>query len=201
MIVAITGSDRRAITGSDRRAITGSDRRAITGSDRRAITGSDRRAITGSDRRAITGSDRRAITGSDRRAITGSDRRLLIVGQVSFVGRDFISVLGQSVFIDRANAGSIAIGSSVQVYGSMNADGGIEDASVVAADGADGGSYLTGVVDSVDYAKGTAVVSGVEVDYNATLANGTAPNVGDMVSVTGRHYRDSGKLVADPQMR
>ena len=60
---------------------------------------------------------------------------------------------------------------------------------------------LTGFVDSVDYSMGIAVVSGKSVDYTALLSNGSAPNVGDMVSVTGRDYGDYGTLVADPVLR
>jgi hypothetical protein len=55
-------------------------------------------------------------------------------------------------------------------------------------------------VDSVDYAKGLAVVSGMTVDYNALLSSGAAPSVGDMVSITGRDYAGMSVLVADPQL-
>jgi len=199
---AITGSGR-AITGSGQ-AITGSGR-AITGSGR-AITGSGR-AITGSGR-AITGSGR-AITGSGR-AITGSGRsntegaQLLIVGRVSYVGSDFISVLGQTVFVDGGAQVSIREGSTVAVYGSIDFDtGGIIGASLEDAAKAGfspGTSYLTGFVDSVDYSKGMAMVSGMAVDYNAWLSSGSAPSVGDIVSITGRDYDGINVLIADPSM-
>jgi len=45
------------------------------------------------------------------------------------------------------------------------------------------------------------VVSGKAVDYTALLSNGSAPSVGDMVSITGRDYGDAGTLVADPQLQ
>jgi hypothetical protein len=61
-------------------------------------------------------------------------------------------------------------------------------------------SYLTGIVDSVNYSTGKALVSGLMVDYNALLSSGWAPNAGDEVSVTGYHYDDLGLLVADPQL-
>ena len=83
--------------------------------------------------------------------------------------------------------------------------GGIVGATLVRADDAgyvavSGASYLTGIVDSVDYASGKAVVSGLMVDYNALLSTGWAPSVGDEVSVTGYHYGDLGVMVADPQL-
>ena len=168
-----------------------------------AIGSSQTRVINGSDVRVINGSDARVINGSDVRVINGSDRRLMLVGRVNFVGDDFVSVLGQTVFVDRANLGGISVGSAVAVYGSIDIDsGGIRNASVVSMrSAARNASYISGVVDSVDYAKGRAVVSGMTVDYTALLADGFAPNVGDMVSVTGREYRGAGLLVADPEMR
>jgi hypothetical protein len=184
-------------------AIGSSQTRVINGSDVRVINGSDVRVINGSDARVINGSDARVINGSDVRVINGSDRRLMLVGRVNFVGDDFVSVLGQTVFVDRANLGGISVGSAVAVYGSIDIDsGGIRNASVVSMrSAARNASYISGVVDSVDYAKGRAVVSGMTVDYTALLADGFAPNVGDMVSVTGREYRGAGLLVANPEMR
>ena len=168
-----------------------------------AIGSSQTRVINGSDVRVINGSDARVTNGRDVRVINGSDRRLMLVGRVNFVGDGFVSVLGQRVFVDRANLGGISVGSAVAVYGSIDIDsGGIRNASVVSMrSAARNASYISGVVDSVDYAKGRAVVSGMTVDYTALLADGFAPNVGDMVSVTGREYRGAGLLVADPEMR
>jgi len=208
---AISGSDANAISGSDLNAISGSDVRAISGSDLSAISGSDLRAISGSDLSAISGSDVRAISGSDLSAISGSDGKrlegvnLLLLGRVSFVGNDFVSVLGQTVFIENASS-AFAAGSMVAVYGAIDFDtGGIVGASILdaasAGFGASGLSFLTGFVDAVDYSKGIALVSGMAVDYNALLSVGSAPSVGDMVSVTGRNYGDLGVLVADPNLR
>jgi hypothetical protein len=99
----------------------------------------------------------------------------------------------------------LGVGSFVAVYGSIDPDtGGIANASVVNASDAgfdSGASYLTGIVDSVDRGMGVAMVSGKAVSYTALLANGVAPSVGDMVSITGRDYGDSGLLVADPQLQ
>ena len=167
----------------------------MSGSDLRAVSGSDLRAVSGSDLRAVSGSDLRAVSGSDLRAVSGSD--LLALGRVEFAGSDFVSVLGQTVFVDESIASSIGEGSIVAVFGSFDFDtGGIVGASVVEAGSAgfsaDAPSFLTGFVDSVDYSRGLAVVSGMTVDYNALLSNGFAPNVGDMLSVTGRDYAGMG---------
>ena len=94
----------------------------------------------------------------------------------------------------------------VAVFGSIDFDtGGIVGASVVDAGSAgfssDAPSFLTGFVDSVDHSRGLAVVSGMTVDYNALLSNGFAPNVGDMLSVTGRDYAGMGVLIADPDLQ
>jgi hypothetical protein len=115
-------------------------------------------------------------------------------------------VLGQTVFVDQESISAISEGSSVAVYGRYDLDtGGIAEASIFGAGFASYGSgspsYLTGFVDSVDHASGLAWVSGKQVDYSALLSDGAAPNVGDMVSVTGRDYGDYGTLVADPQLK
>jgi hypothetical protein len=184
-------------------AITGSGARAITGGGGMAITGSGARAITGGGGMAITGSGARAITGGGGMAITGSGA-LLVLGRVSYVGEDFISVLGQSVFAEPSSISGLRAGSTVAVFGSIDIDtGGIVGASIVDADSAgfaSGTSYLTGIVDAVDSSKGMAMVSGVAVDYTGLLSNGAAPSVGDMVSVAGYSSADSGLLVADPSV-
>ena len=148
----------------------------------------------------------RSITGSDFRSITGSDIQLLALGRITFVGSDFISVLGQTVFVDSTAIDGLHEGLAVAVYGSLDFEtGGIVDATVVDAGnagfGASSPSFLTGFVDSVDYAKGIAVVSGMAVDYTALLGKGSAPNVGDQVAITGYEYATLGVLVADPQLQ
>ena len=159
--------------------------------------------MSGSDFRAVSGSDLRAVSGSDLRAVSGSD--LLVVGRVSYVGSDFVSVLGQTIFVDGGTLTAIREGSTVAVYGFIDIDtGGIVGASLVDAATAGfsaGASYLTGFVDSVDYSKGMAMVSGMAVDYTAWLSSGSAPKVGDVLSVTGRDYSGLNVLVADPSLK
>jgi hypothetical protein len=118
------------------------------------------------------------------------------------LGSDFVSVLGQTVFVGEGDLNRLSLGTSVAVYGSIDMDtGGIVDATVVDAGEAgftaESPSYLTGIVDAVDYSTGTAIVSGMTVDYNALLSVGSAPSVGDEISVTGHHYDDLGILVAE----
>ena len=99
----------------------------------------------------------------------------------------------------------ISVGSPVAVFGEVDvSSGGIVGASVVDAGiaGYDtSASFLSGIVDSVDRASGVAVVSGKAVNYTALLANGMEPSVGDMMSIAGRDYGDSGLLMADPDIR
>jgi len=117
-----------------------------------------------------------------------------------------MSVLGQTVFVGDSSLSAFREGSAVAVYGSFDFDTGSIGNAIVFDAGIAGfspgsGSYLTGFVDSVNYAKGFAMVSGKQVDYTALLSNGSAPGVGDMISVTGRDYGDSGALVADPNLK
>jgi len=110
------------------------------------------------------------------------------------------------VFVDSSAIDGLREGLAVAVYGSLDFDtGAIVSATVVDADsagfGASSPSFLTGFVDSVDYATGMAVVSGMAVDYTALLGKGSAPSVGDQVSITGYEYSNLGVLVADPQLQ
>ena len=145
----------------------------------------------------IYGGDAMGIYGGDAMGIYGGDAELLVLGEVEYVGEGFISVLGQTVF---GNRGSLGVGTTVAVYGSIDADtGGIVDAQVVAVGPRNSGAnYLRGTVDEVNLETGLAVVSGVTVDYNAMLSSGSAPRVGDTVGMIGRSY--SGLLVADPSL-
>ena len=196
-----------AITTGGSRAITTGGSRAITTGGSRAITTGGSRAITTGGSRAITTGGSRAITTGGSRAITTGGSRLLVYGRVDAVGSDFISVLGQTVFgsIGGLSIGGLSVGAPVAVYGSIDMDsGGIVGASIVDAGqagfAADSPSFLTGIVDAVDYSNGSMIVSGQMVDYNGYLSTGMAPSVGDQVEVTGRHYGSLGMLVADPQM-
>jgi hypothetical protein len=119
-------------------------------------------------------------------------------GVIADKGDDFIVVLGQSVFGSQADFGDFTSGNSVAVYGNIDiTTGSIVNATVVPVPASDV-SYLRGIVDSVEMSVGRAVVSGVTVDYNALLARGVAPSVGDEVAVTGRAYNGLGLLVAQP---
>jgi hypothetical protein len=193
----IDGSDALGIDGSDALGIDGSDALGIDGSDALGIDGSDALGIDGSDALGIDGSDALGIDGSDALGIDGSG--LLVLGAIDYVGDGFISVLGQTVFGD---LGSLAAGMTVAVYGSLDSDtGGILEARVFPMGSSKGGaSFLRGFVDEVDLALGLAVISGITVDYNALLSNGSAPRVGDQVSVIGRSYNKRGLLVADPSL-
>ena len=200
---AITGTGADSITGTDGDAITGTDSDAITGTGRNAITGTDADAITGTDQFAITGTGRYAITGTGAEAITGTDTdNLLALGRVDHVGDGFISVLGQTVLGSGAEFADLAPGATIAVYGAVDADsGGYVDTSVVAVApaGVDAGTqdFLRGTVDFVDTSRGIAVVSGMTVDYTATLAEGGVPEVGQEFAVSGRNYQGLGVMVAE----
>jgi hypothetical protein len=123
---------------------------------------------------------------------------------VDVLGSDFVSVLGQTVFLNSSGISSVSLGMRVAVYGSIDMDtGGIVNATVVDSDLAgfagNSPSFLNGIVDEVDSATGKAVVSGLLVDYTALLSDGWAPSVGDEVAVSGYHYGGLGVLVAEPQ--
>jgi len=176
---------------------------SATESSVHSINGSDRLSINGSDQLSINGSDLVSINGSDQLSINGSDS-LLALGQVDHIGDGFLSVLGQTVIGADSDFAGISTGSTIAVFGSMDAGtGGFSNTRIVSVSpsGIDSGlpSFLRGTVDAVDAAMGRAVVSGITVDYTAMLSSGSAPSVGDRVAVSGRSYRGLGLLVAEPE--
>ncbi|NOX70278.1 MAG: hypothetical protein GXP15_13900 [Gammaproteobacteria bacterium] len=198
---AITTAVSASINGSDGMSINGSDRMSINGSDRMSINGSDRMSINGSDRMSINGSDRMSINGSDQMSINGSD--LLARGQIDYIGDDFISVMGQTVFDSSAGFDGLTAGMTVAIYGAIDrGTGGFIDTQIMklAPAGVDSGlpDYLRGIVDSVDAKFGVAVIGGMTVDYTAMLSSSGTPQIGDEIAIQGRNYRDLGRLVASP---
>ena len=105
--------------------------------------------------------------------------------------------MGQSIFSESLANGSFVIGDTVAVFGSIDhATGSIENPQVISLQSDFSGAFLTGVVDEVNLAIGTAVVSGVTVDYTGLLGNGVAPNVGQTIAVSGYVYSDVGLIAA-----
>jgi len=196
-LLSIHGGDGKSIHGGDSQSIHGGDLLSIHGGDGKSIHGGDSQSIHGGDLLSIHGGDGKSIHGGDSQSIHGGD--LLVVGSVDAVGRDFVSVLGQTVFADRQDLSGLTVGAPVAVYGTIDRElGGIMNATVVSIAAADR-SFLRGTVDSVNPSIGTAIVSGVNVDYTSLLSNGRAPSVGDVVAVQGRMYDRGGLLVAEPK--
>ena len=113
-------------------------------------------------------------------------------------GTDTVTVLGQSF---HAQTAQLSIGEVVRVYGTLLKNGSVKDAIVQGTDtfGTNGDPvFLKGVVSSTDPALGHARVDGMTVDYTSELANAdfTAPNVGDVISLSGSQPAVKGVLVA-----
>ena len=177
--------------------VAGQSLAGIDGTGSQGIDGTGSQGIDGTGSQGIDGTGSQGIDGTGSQGIDGTGN-LLVIGSVDFVDGNFASVLGQSIFSDSLVTSGFSAGDSVAVYGSIDAmTGGIVDAVVVAAAPGMASSYLTGIVDEVNLAMGTAVVSGVTVDYTALLGNGVAPRVGQKVSVEGRVYSGRG-MVAEP---
>lgn len=197
----IHGGDAFVIHGGDGEVIHGGDAFVIHGGDGEVIHGGDGEVIHGGDGDVIHGGDAFVIHGGDGRVIHGGD--LLAVGHVDTVADGFISVMGQTVVGEGAEFAGLTSGSTVAIYGSIDAGtGGYTDTSVIylAPFGVDAGvdDFLKGTVDAVDEVMGVAVVSGVTVDYTALLAARPAPVVGEVVALKGKRYRNLGLFVAVP---
>jgi hypothetical protein len=193
---SIHGGDMLSIHGGDSQSIHGGDLLSIHGGDSQSIHGGDLLSIHGGDSQRIHGGDLLSIHGGDSQSIHGGD--LLVVGTIEAIGADFVSVLGQTVFADRQDFSRLSIGAPVAVYGSIDQElGGIMNATVVSIAAVDR-AFLRGTVDAVNPAVGTAIISGVRVDYTSLLSNGRAPAVGEVVAVQGRTYNGAGLLVAEP---
>ena len=190
----ISGSGSQGISGSGSQGISGSGSQGISGSGSQGISGSGSHGISGSGSQGISGSGSQGISGSGSQGISGSGD-LVVIGVIEFHDGNFASILGQSVFSSSLGSSRFSVGDTVAVYGSIDkATGGIVDSVVVGVQPGLQLSFLTGMVDQVNHSMGTAVVSGVTVDYTALLSRGAAPKVGEMMSVSGRVYGGRGMV-------
>jgi len=199
---AISGSGVDAISGSGVDAISGSGVDAISGSGVDAISGSGADAISGSGADAISGSGADAISGSGADAISGSGDPMLAgaVQSIDLQGGSFVAV-GQTVSFSREGLGALEVGSFVTVYGS------IAGAGRIAATGVDISTemyvpgatevFVTGIPSSVDFARGTALIGELEVDYTLSLGGSGFGGIGAAITVFGTQPAFGGAMLGN----
>ena len=201
-VEAIHGSGVEAIHGSGVDAIHGSGAEAIHGSGAEAIHGSGAEAIHGSGAEAIHGSGAEAIHGSGVDAIHGSGEPMLAgpVQSIDLQGGSFVAV-GQRVSFQREGLGGLQVGGFVTVYGSIAGAGridatGFDISSETYVPGATE-VFVTGIPSSVDFARGTALIGELEVDYTPSLGGSGFGGIGAAITVIGTQPSFGGAMLGD----
>jgi hypothetical protein len=200
-VLGITGADVAGITGADALGITGADVAGITGADALGITGADVAGITGADVLGITGADVAGITGADVLGITGADSQILAgpVDAIDTINGVFES-MGQVVMASQNMLAGMSVGDYVSVAGSVVSPGWLyaDEVSVSGDSYVPGTSevLVTGMLSSVDLARGTAQMGSLTIDYTSSLSSSDAPS-GPMWSFSGIQPLVSGVMVSD----
>ena len=199
---AISGSGVDAISGSGVDAISGSGVDAISGSGVDAISGSGIYAISGSGVDAISGSGVDAISGSGVDAISGSGEPMLAgpVQSIDLQGGSFVAV-GQTVSFSSDDLDGLRVGRFVTVFGSIAGAGRIDATGIdMSPEMYVPGSteiFVTGIPSSVNFARGTALIGELEVDYTPSLGGSGFGGIGAAITVIGTQPAFGGAMLGD----
>ena len=153
----------------------------INGGDVLGINGGDVTGINGGDVLGINGGDVAGINGGDVLGINGADNRLLS-GPVDSIDRinGVFESMGQIVMASQSMLAGMTVGDYVSVAGSVVSPGWLyaDELSVSAERYVPGATevFVTGLLSSVDLARGTAEMGGLTIDYTPSLSRGFAPS-------------------------
>ncbi len=180
-VLGISGGDVTGISGGDVLGISGGDVTGISGGDVLGISGGDVAGISGGDVLGISGGDVTGISGGDVTGISGGDTRLLSgpVDSIDSTNGVFES-MGQIVMASQGMLAGMSVGDYVSVAGSVVSPGWLyADQVTVSTERYVPGAtevFVTGMLSSVDLARGTAQMGSLTIDYTSSLGSGFAPS-------------------------
>ena len=204
-VLGTTGGDVAGITAGDVLGITAGDVTGITAGDVLGITAGDVVGITAGDVLGITAGDVVGITAGDVLGITAGDHRVLS-GPVDSIDRinGVFESMGQIVMASQGMLASMSVGDYVSVEGSVVSPGWLyADQVAVSAERYVPGAtevFVTGMLSSVDLARGTAQIGSLTIDYTSSLGRGYAPS-GTMWSFSGTRPAVRGVMLSDTTNR
>jgi hypothetical protein len=175
------------------------DSQGISVGDARGISVGDSQGISVGDALGISVGDTQGISVGDAQGISVGDVLAGPVEAIDMTNGVFLS-LGQTVMASRNMLAGLKVGDFVTVGGSVAGPGWLyaDALSVSSARYVPGATevFVSGMLSSVDAAKGTARLGGLTIDYTASLASGKAP--ADMMwSFAGTRPDADGFMISD----
>ena len=199
---AIDSSSAKAIDSSSAQAIDSSSAQAIDSSSAQAIDSSSAQAIDSSSVLAIDSSSGQAIDSSSSQAIDSSSGPML-AGPVDGINmhEGTFTAVGQTVSFSGEGLGALQVGGFVTVYGSIAGAGridatGVDISSEMYVPGATE-VFVTGIPSAVDFARGTARIGSLEIDYTPSLGGSGFGGIGAAITVIGTQPAFGGAMLGD----
>ncbi len=122
------------------------------------------------------------------------------IQSIDLQGGSFVAV-GQTVSFARESLGGLQVGGFVTVYGSISGAGRITATSVdISAEMYVPGAtevLVTGIPSSVNFARGTALIGELEVDYTPSLSGSRFGGIGAAITVIGTQPAFGGAMLGD----
>jgi hypothetical protein len=122
------------------------------------------------------------------------------VHSIDLQSGSFVAV-GQTVSFPREGLGALRVGGFVTVYGSIAGAGridatGVDISSEMYVPGATE-VFVTGIPSSVNFARGTARIGSLDVDYTPSLGGSRFGGIGAAITVIGTQPAFGGAMLGD----
>jgi hypothetical protein len=171
----------------------------IDGANTAGIDGANVLGIDGANTAGIDGANVLGIDGANTAGIDGANVLAGPVDAIDTINGVFES-MGQVVMASQNMLAGMSVGDYVSVAGSVVSPGWLyaDEVSVSGDSYVPGTSevLVTGMLSSVDLARGTAQMGSLTIDYTSSLSSSDAPS-GPMWSFSGIQPLVSGVMVSD----
>ena len=198
----VLGIDGGNVLGIDGGNVLGIDGGNVLGIDGGNVLGIDGGNVLGIDGGNVRGIDGGNVLGIDGGNVLGIDGGNVLAGPVDSIDRinGVFESMGQIVMASQGMLASMSVGDYVSVAGSIVSPGWLyADQVAVSAERYVPGAtevFVTGMLSSVDMARGTAQMGSLTIDYTPSLGYGQAPS-GAMWSFGGTIPAARGVMLSD----
>ncbi|MGB5470170.1 MAG: hypothetical protein WBM64_07125, partial [Woeseiaceae bacterium] len=194
--------DAGGVQGIDAGGLLGIDAGGVQGIDAGGLLGIDAGGVQGIDAGGLLGIDAGGVQGIDAGGLLGIDAGGVLSGPVDSIDRinGVFESMGQIVMASQSMLAGMSVGDYVSVEGSVVSAGWLyADQVAVSAERYVPGAtevFVTGLLSSVDLARGTAQMGRLTIDYTPSLGRGHAPS-GAMWSFSGTIPAARGVMLSD----
>ncbi|MGB5333827.1 MAG: hypothetical protein WBN05_14925, partial [Woeseiaceae bacterium] len=183
-------------------SVTGISAGGVTGISGGSVTGISAGSVTGISGGSVTGISGGSVTGISAGSVSGISAGGVLSGPVDSIDRinGVFESMGQIVMASQSMLAGMSVGDYVSVEGSVVSAGWLyADQVAVSAERYVPGAtevFVTGLLSSVDLARGTAQMGRLTIDYTPSLGRGHAPS-GAMWSFSGTIPAARGVMLSD----